>query len=279
MTNEKSFEIGSIKFTALRQQFPRPHWLFRLDETGEVFGPGTGGISNESVPKMQASIQELLDLISKGDTNDFRKRFGLPVVATTTDDTKPRNAVHLLADDVDYRDADIYVAAGGEADWLITVTLNKADGSISEGVPRYSANNAECFEEHPEMVMPPEVRAEFDRLKMQAIAKLHEAEQEPKATASPEATAEVLPGAVRQEIASVQMSDIVGDYDTPDEVPEWAWVEKESSFSHRENGQSGVWEFVLNLSRHFESIPAKLIPVIQNAREANFAYLIFHQGT
>lgn len=79
MTSEKSFEIGSIKFTALRQQRPVPHWVFRLDETGEVFGSGTGGISNESVPKMQTSIRELFERVSKNDVADFRKRFGLPV--------------------------------------------------------------------------------------------------------------------------------------------------------------------------------------------------------
>lgn len=81
MANEKTFEIGGIKFTALRRQLPIPHWVFRLEETGEVFGPGSGGISNESVPKMQASIQELLERVSKNDVNDFRKRFGLPTAA------------------------------------------------------------------------------------------------------------------------------------------------------------------------------------------------------
>lgn len=237
--------------------YPDKKWRIACDDRrSELGGPG-----DFTFPSRDAAARAERDLVA------------------SLSSTKPRNAIHLLADDVDYRDVDVYVSAGGEADWLITVTLNKADGSISEGTPRYSANDAEAFEEHPEMVMPTEVRAEFDRLKPQAIAMLQQAEQETEAAVSQEVVAEVLPGAVRQEIASVQMSDIVGDYDTPDEVPEWTWVEKESSFSHRENGQSGVWEFVLNLSRHFESIPAKLIPVIQNAREANFAYLIFHQGT
>ncbi|WP_103738898.1 hypothetical protein [Diaphorobacter sp. LR2014-1] len=72
------FDIGGIKFAAVRATQPRPHWRVRLEETGEVFEPGTGGISNESVPKMKADIQYLLDRISKGDTSDFRRRFGLP---------------------------------------------------------------------------------------------------------------------------------------------------------------------------------------------------------
>jgi hypothetical protein len=64
----------------VRTNFPRPHWLVRLEETGEVLGSGTGGISNVSVPKMQEDIQILLDRISKGDVADFRRRFGLPKI-------------------------------------------------------------------------------------------------------------------------------------------------------------------------------------------------------
>jgi len=47
---------------------------------------------------------------------------------------------------------------------------------------------------------------------------------------------EVLPGAVREEIGSVLMQDIVGNYEVPEEVPEWAWVEREASFGHVRNG-------------------------------------------
>lgn len=81
MATEKYFEVGSVKFAAVRTEFPRPHWCFRLEETGEVYGSGTGGISNESVPKMKSDIEVLLDRVSKGDIADFRRRFGLPEVA------------------------------------------------------------------------------------------------------------------------------------------------------------------------------------------------------
>lgn len=91
--------------------------------------------------------------------------------------------------------------------------------------------------------------------------------------------AEILPGATREEVASVMLQDIVGDYDVPENVPEWGWVEREASFSHVRNGQDGVWEFVLNLSRQFADIPDRLRPVIDRARRGNLAYLIFHQGT
>lgn len=90
---------------------------------------------------------------------------------------------------------------------------------------------------------------------------------------------EIFPGAVHEEIGSVLMQGIVGAYEVPEEVPEWAWVEREASFSHIRNGQDGVWEFVLNLSRHFADIPDRLRPIIEQARRANLSYLIFHQGT
>ena len=83
MTSDKEFQIGGTKFAAVRVTRPRLHWLVRLVETGEVFGPGTGGISNESVPKMQADIQELLDRVSKGGVADFRRRLGLPEATPT----------------------------------------------------------------------------------------------------------------------------------------------------------------------------------------------------
>lgn len=90
---------------------------------------------------------------------------------------------------------------------------------------------------------------------------------------------EVFPGATKQEIGEIEMADIIGPYDFPDAVPEWEWVEQNASFSHVQNGQSGVWEFVLNLSRVFTEIPEKLAPVIASARQAGLAYLIIHQGT
>lgn len=90
---------------------------------------------------------------------------------------------------------------------------------------------------------------------------------------------EVLPGATRQEIAEVMMQDIVGDYDLPDQVPEWNWVEKNASFAHTSNGKSGIHEFVLNLSNHWDDIPEKLKPVINQARSQGMSYLILHQGT
>lgn len=91
---------------------------------------------------------------------------------------------------------------------------------------------------------------------------------------------EVTPGATSCEIREVMMQDIVGDYDVPEQVPEWSWVESNASFAHVQNGTSGVWEFVMNLSVvEMKDIPEKLRPVFSKAVADNIAYLIFHQGT
>lgn len=80
-------------------------------------------------------------------------------------------------------------------------------------------------------------------------------------------------------IQHIMMQDVVGDYDTPDTVPEWAWIEANASFQHRENGKHGIWEFVVNLARHFDDVPEKLRTVLESAKRCGVAYLVFHQGT
>lgn len=84
---------------------------------------------------------------------------------------------------------------------------------------------------------------------------------------------------VSEEIVSIMMQKMVEDYDTPDTVPEWIWVESNASFAHANNGESGVWEFVLNLGNTWDDIPEKLQPVIAEARNKNIGYLLIHQGT
>lgn len=95
---------------------------------------------------------------------------------------------------------------------------------------------------------------------------------------------EIFPGATCAEVAEVTMQDCVGEYETPDEVPEWKWVEENSSFAHKDNGKWGVWEFVLNMARftsedHPIIVPAKLVATIKRAQAAGMQYIIFHQGT
>ncbi len=82
-----------------------------------------------------------------------------------------------------------------------------------------------------------------------------------------------------EEVSSVSMQDIVGDYDTPDEVPEWKWIEANASFKNTKNGNLGVWEFMMNMNLSYDDIPEKLKGVFQEAQARGISYLIFHQGT
>jgi hypothetical protein len=74
----QTFEVAGVPFAAVRKSFPRPHWLLQTTENNSTFEAGAGGISNVSVPKMKASVEELLHRVSHGDVADFRKRLGLP---------------------------------------------------------------------------------------------------------------------------------------------------------------------------------------------------------
>lgn len=80
-------------------------------------------------------------------------------------------------------------------------------------------------------------------------------------------------------LVDVDMTQIVGDYATPDEVREWRWIKSVASFAHRYNGQeAGVWEFVVNLALSLDDIPPRLVPILDEARRNGAAYVLFHQG-
>lgn len=80
-------------------------------------------------------------------------------------------------------------------------------------------------------------------------------------------------------LLEVDLQTVVGGYDTPDQVPEWRWIEQNASYRHCRNGEDGVWEFILVLSRTFEWIPLRLKTSIARARASGHGYLLFHQGT
>ncbi|UIF89307.1 hypothetical protein [Cupriavidus sp. UYPR2.512] len=84
---------------------------------------------------------------------------------------------------------------------------------------------------------------------------------------------------VAQKVLSVMMQDAVGDYETPDQVPEWAWVKANATYVHGRNGNDGIWESILNLGCAFKGDPGRLAPIIAAARTEGAAYLIIHQGT
>jgi hypothetical protein len=79
----------------------------------------------------------------------------------------------------------------------------------------------------------------------------------------------------------VMMQDVVGEYDVPEEVPEWHWVQQNASFSHVRNAEDGVWEFMVNVERFVDSAdtPERLKPLFKKARLHKAAWMMFHQGT
>jgi len=82
-------------------------------------------------------------------------------------------------------------------------------------------------------------------------------------------------------ILDLNMSDVVGDYDVPEDVLEWSWVKNNASFTHRHNGDSGIWEFMLNIAvvEEQKDIPKNLVPIINKAISKGCSYILFNQGT
>lgn len=88
-------------------------------------------------------------------------------------------------------------------------------------------------------------------------------------------------------VFEVMMQDIVGDYDVPDGIPEWEWVQRNAAFSHRRNGkEGGVWEFMVhsNILENdivdiHDPMPARLKPLFEKACIDNASWIMFHQGT
>lgn len=78
-------------------------------------------------------------------------------------------------------------------------------------------------------------------------------------------------------LLDVSMPMIVGGYDVPDEIEEWQWVKENASFSHTDNGESGTYEFIINLANDLLDIPEQLTSIIAKAIEDDYAYLAFHQ--
>ena len=80
-------------------------------------------------------------------------------------------------------------------------------------------------------------------------------------------------------VLDVCIPDIVGNYDSPDEVAEWAWIQANATYEHTSLGQYGIWEFMVNLSYELSDVPEKLLPIINAAKANDFRYILFHQGT
>ncbi len=83
-------------------------------------------------------------------------------------------------------------------------------------------------------------------------------------------------------MADVDMSYVIGEYSEPDNITEWQWVQSNASYPCKDNGVSGVYDFVLNVAmfadNEVEDIPEKLRELIQSAHENDISYILFNQG-
>lgn len=85
-----------------------------------------------------------------------------------------------------------------------------------------------------------------------------------------------------QKIADVDMEYVIGEYESPDNIAEWQWIESNASYPCKDNGHSGIWDFVLNvgmfIDNDVEGIPPKLQKLLKSAYENDISYILFNQG-
>lgn len=77
------------------------------------------------------------------------------------------------------------------------------------------------------------------------------------------------------------------DYDTPEALPEWQWIQEHARFAHCGNGdEDGVWEFMIYLSFHVgpeaseskKNIPDRLRPFFAQAEACGAVWILFYQA-
>jgi hypothetical protein len=81
-------------------------------------------------------------------------------------------------------------------------------------------------------------------------------------------------------VVDIDMLGMLPDYDTPEQIAEWTWIETHHSFAHRGNGvEGGVWEFMVRVDKasHLDDVPFVLRPLFEEARKAGASWLMFHQ--
>ena len=78
----------------------------------------------------------------------------------------------------------------------------------------------------------------------------------------------------------VNMVDLFDDYDTPEGVAAWNWVEQNSSFRHNENGTGeGILEFFVRvkaITANNVKIPAELQESFKEAQAAKAKWILFY---
>lgn len=84
-----------------------------------------------------------------------------------------------------------------------------------------------------------------------------------------------------QKYLDVNMTDHF-NYDTPDTVPEWDWIEEHARWKHLANGEeAGVWEFMVTVSTFEadpECVPNTLKRFFEQAIKEDCFWILFNQG-
>ncbi len=110
---------------------------------------------------------------------------------------------------------------------------------------------------------------------------------------TPDDLKQIIQASAERPMASIADIDMTAhfSYEVPGDCPEWEWIEKHASMTHKDNGKSGIWDHLLNLSTIGEvngiatsiittqAAPALLSKLILDAEKAGASFVLFHQGT
>lgn len=76
--------------------------------------------------------------------------------------------------------------------------------------------------------------------------------------------------------ASFPLSELVGKQNQADDCKEWEWVRINSGLARHGAGERPVGGFVLDLGQALDDAPARLQPMLSEARQKGLGYLIFY---
>lgn len=86
-----------------------------------------------------------------------------------------------------------------------------------------------------------------------------------------------LAGRTILKMVDVAMSSIVGEYDDPDQVPEWQWVKSMASHEHLGVKDNSAYEYTLNVSiDNIDDAPQSLRALISDAEQEGINYILFY---
>ena len=88
---------------------------------------------------------------------------------------------------------------------------------------------------------------------------------------------------VMLDMAFSELAGVEPEYSEPDGIDEIDWVVAHASFTCNANGESGVYDFIFNLSNiddlaDDECAPKHVIEQLTSLRDAGFSYILFNQG-